>query len=139
MHSGDFHPDDLDRMVHESESSMRELSAALEGLGSVTGEGESRSGAIAATIGPDGRLDRIRLTPKASRMDLDELETEIVEAVRAAQDDQDGKAGAMLGPRPDPGLSMDRVRSQFEQVQDSFSREMGERLARLEAMRRRDD
>lgn len=133
----DFHPDDLDRVISESERSLRTLAGALDGLGTVTGQGESRSGAVTARVDADGRLDDLRLAARASRMELDELTEEIVQAVRAAQDDQARRLREAV-PQPSyGGLSAESITRQFQDLQDDFSRQMNERLAGLEAIHRR--
>jgi hypothetical protein len=137
MDPSDFHPDDLDRVLTESERSLRQLNQAMDEAGTVTGEGESRSGAVTARVDADGRLHDLRLAARASRMELDELTGEIVHAVRAAQDDQARKLGDLL-PRPSyGGLSAESINRQFQDLQDSFSQQMNDRLASLEAIRRR--
>ncbi|MEO3886841.1 hypothetical protein [Nonomuraea sp. B5E05] len=137
MDSSDFHPDDLDRMLVESERSLRELTSALDDLREVRGRGESRSGTVIALVGADGRLDDLRLGARASRMELDDLTEEILYAVRAAQDDQ-ARQAVELTPQPSyGGMSAEAVGRRFQELQDSFSRQMQERMAGLEAIRRR--
>ncbi|RVX47345.1 YbaB/EbfC DNA-binding family protein [Nonomuraea polychroma] len=139
MNSSHFHPDDLDRVLQESESSIRALAGALHELGAVTGEGESLSGVVRARVDANGWLDDLRLSARASRMELDELTAEIVQAVRAAQDDQARKALELMPQQSFPGMSFDEVSRQFQELQDDFSRQMSERLDGLETIRRRVD
>jgi len=133
----DFHPDDLDRVISESERSLRSLAGALDELGAVTGRGESRSGAVTARVDADGRLDDLRLAARASRMELDELTEEIVQAVRAAQDDQARRLGEAVPPPSYGGLSAESVTRRFQDLQDDFPRQMNERLAALDVIHRR--
>ncbi|MEQ4715242.1 YbaB/EbfC family nucleoid-associated protein [Nonomuraea sp. B19D2] len=133
----DFGPDDLDRVMLEAERSIRKLTDAIDELGAITGEGESRRGTVKARVDANGRLDDLKLGVRASRMELDELTEEIVEAVRAAQDDQQRKATALIPQSLSMGISMEEIQNQFQDFQDSFSRDMHERLANLEAIRRR--
>ncbi|SEM05590.1 YbaB/EbfC family nucleoid-associated protein [Nonomuraea pusilla] len=132
-----FDPDDLDRVLGDSEKAVRELASALGGLAEVTGTGESRGGAVTARVDASGRLDHLRLSPRASRMELDELTEEIVEAVRAAQDDHQRRATAVIPRAPIGGVSAQEVQRQFEALQDAFARDMHERMARLDEIRRR--
>ncbi|MFI7638566.1 YbaB/EbfC family nucleoid-associated protein [Nonomuraea sp. NPDC049400] len=133
----DFGPDDLDRVILEAERSIRTLTDAIDELGAITGEGESRRGTVKARVDANGRLDDLKLAARASRMELDELTEEIVEAVRAAQDDQQRKATALIPQSLSMGISMEEIQSQFQDLQDSFSRDMHERLTNLDAIRRR--
>jgi hypothetical protein len=133
----DFHPDDLDRVISESERSLRTLAGALDELGTVTGRGESRSGAVTARVDADGRLDDLRLAARASRMELDELTEEIVQAVRAAQDDQARRLREAVPPPSYGGLSAESITRRFQDLQDDFSRQMNDRLAALDVIHRR--
>ncbi|MEV4110565.1 YbaB/EbfC family nucleoid-associated protein [Nonomuraea sp. NPDC049695] len=137
MNPNDFNPDDLDRVLRESERSLRELTGAMEQLGSVFGEGESRSGTVTARVDANGRLDHLKLGARASRMELDELTEEILQAVRAAQDDQARKTMALIPVEPSLGISLEQIHQQFDQLQDSFSRDMHDHMDNLEAIRRR--
>ncbi|GAA3719176.1 hypothetical protein GCM10022224_101280 [Nonomuraea antimicrobica] len=132
-----FQPDDLDRLLRESERSIRELTSAIDELGTVTGQGESRSGTVKATVDARGRLDVLKLGNRASRMDLDELTEEIVEAIRAAQDDQERRATELIPESLSMGISVEAMQRQFEDLQDSFTRDMHERMANLDEIRRR--
>ncbi|MEV4367167.1 YbaB/EbfC family nucleoid-associated protein [Nonomuraea sp. NPDC049637] len=133
----DFDPDDLDRVISESERSVRNLAGALDELSRVTGQGESRSGAVTARVDAGGRLDDLRLAPRTSRMELDELTGEILQAVRAAQDDQARRLRDVLPPTSFGGLSAEAVTRRFQDLQDGFSRQMHDRLDALETIRRR--
>ncbi|MFI6178673.1 YbaB/EbfC family nucleoid-associated protein [Nonomuraea sp. NPDC051191] len=133
----DFNPDDLDRVISESERSVRNLAGMLDELSLVTGQGESRSGAVTARVDADGRLEDLRLAPRASRLELDELTEEIVQAVRAAQDDQSRRLRDVIPPASFGGLSAEAVTRQFQDLQDGLSRELNDRFEALEAIRRR--
>ncbi|RSN14681.1 hypothetical protein DMB42_09425 [Nonomuraea sp. WAC 01424] len=132
-----FHPDDLDRAISESERSVRTLAGALDELSLVTGQGESRSGVVTARVAADGRLEGLRLSPRASRLELDELTAEIVQAVRAAQDDQARRLADVVPPASFGGLSAEAITRQFQHLQDDFSRQVRDRLDALETIRRR--
>ncbi|MEU5864815.1 YbaB/EbfC family nucleoid-associated protein [Nonomuraea sp. NPDC047529] len=133
----DFNPDDLDRVISESERSVRNLAGMLDELSLVTGQGESRSGAVTARVDADGRLEELRLAPRASRLELDELTEEIVQAVRTAQDDQSRRLRDVIPPASFGGLSAEAVTRQFQDLQDGLSRELNDRFDALEAIRRR--
>ncbi|MFI9589414.1 YbaB/EbfC family nucleoid-associated protein [Nonomuraea sp. NPDC052265] len=137
MNPIDFHPDDLDRVISESERSVRALAGTLDELSLVTGQGESRGGAVTARVDAEGRLDDLRLAPRASRLELDELTEEIVQAVRAAQDDQARRLRDVIPPASFGGLSAEAVTRQFQDLQDGLSRQMNDRLDALETIRRR--
>ncbi|UBU14587.1 YbaB/EbfC family nucleoid-associated protein [Nonomuraea gerenzanensis] len=138
MSSRDFNPDDLDSLLRDSERSLRELTSMIGELQSISGAGESRSGAVTATVDANGRLDQLKLAARASRMELDELTEEIVQAVRAAQDDQTRKTMALIPVSPQlTGVSVEEIQRRFDEIQDSFTRDMHERMADLEAIRRR--
>jgi DNA-binding protein YbaB len=138
MDSRDFNPDDLDSLLRDSERSLRELTGMIGELQSISGAGESRNGTVTATVDANGRLDQLKLAARASRMELDELTEEIVQAVRAAQDDQARKTMALIPVSPQlNNISLEEIQRRFDEAQNSFTRDMHERMADLEAIRRR--
>lgn len=145
MEFSDPRLDALERMVKESERSMRELMEAMRELQNIEGQGESRSGAVSAQVNAEGRLADVRIGARAMRLGSDELAKEVLEAVRAAQDDHERQAreitnhastfdDKLLGAfKPDEGL-LGAFKRDLEEIQESYARESGERL---ENMRRR--
>ncbi|GAA4233972.1 DNA-binding protein YbaB [Streptosporangium album] len=140
MESNDpeFRLDDLDHVVRDSERSLRDLTAAMAGLGEITGSGESRSGLVSARVGADGRVTGVTIASRGMRLDSDALSREVVEAVQAAQDAHGRQARELAAPPLGGEDAIQTVQREFEGLQQSFAAEMGERIARWERMKDRD-
>ncbi|MFI6596337.1 YbaB/EbfC family nucleoid-associated protein [Nonomuraea sp. NPDC050536] len=139
----DLSPENLERMVRDSEESLRRLAGMTDELASVTGKGESRSGLVGAVVDNGGRLDQIELEPRAMRMSSAELSEEIVEAVRAAQDSVQRQSEELLAQAmgsAEAGLpDMDKLQRQTKDIQDSFALSVENSLAEIDRLTRRND
>lgn len=140
----DLLPENLERMVKDSEESLRRLADMTDELDSITGKGKSRSGMVEAVVDNGGRLDRIELEPRAMRLSSAELSEEIVEAVRAAQDSAQRQgeellAQAMGGDAARFPLDLDALQRQTKDIQDSFSMSVESSLTEIERLTRRND
>ncbi|MEV4161148.1 YbaB/EbfC family nucleoid-associated protein [Nonomuraea dietziae] len=123
--------EDLDRVVLDTERQMRDLLDAMKGLSEITGVGESRSGLVTARVDSEGRISDVTLSGRAMRLEGQELSQEVVEAVRAAQEDHERRARASLaGPLADE-TSPEAIRRGFEELQDSYARESADRIDRI--------
>ncbi|WP_433222835.1 YbaB/EbfC family nucleoid-associated protein [Microtetraspora malaysiensis] len=165
----DFDPatvrtEEIDRISREAERTLRDLTEALGRLGEVTGEGEAAGGMIRAIVDGEGRIMDVRFDPRVMRQDSEGLAEAVVSAVRAAQEDAQGRTAKVLGSaledplggafpdvpggraassddgrepgRPaDRALDIDRARRRLEAIQDSFLDSMEGRMARLERFR----
>ncbi|WP_326825247.1 YbaB/EbfC family nucleoid-associated protein [Streptosporangium sp. NBC_01756] len=140
MESNDpeFRLDELDQVVQGSERSLRDLAAAMTGLGEVTGSGESRSGLVSARVGADGRVTDVAIASRGMRLDSDALSKEVLEAVQAAQDAQGRQARELVSSPLGGEDAVRTIQRQFEEIQESFAAEMGERISRWERMKNRD-
>ncbi|MFC7648189.1 YbaB/EbfC family nucleoid-associated protein [Streptosporangium lutulentum] len=124
--------------MRDSERSQRDLTAAMTDLREITGSGESRSGLVSARVGADGRVTGVKIASRGMRLDSDSLSEEVLEAVQAAQDDQERQARELVALPLGGEDVIKTVQRRFGEIQDSFSAEMGERIARLERMKHRD-
>ncbi|MEV0197616.1 YbaB/EbfC family nucleoid-associated protein [Nonomuraea sp. NPDC050691] len=131
---------DLDRIIRDGERSMRELEQAMQAMSRLTGTGENRAGTVTARVDSASRPTEVRISHRAMRLDPDELGQHVVEAVRAAQEDHERQVQELMGgstPTPDASM-LGTFKRDLEEMQDSFSREMGERMDGLRR-RRHDD
>jgi len=133
MDSSDPRLDELDRLVRASEQTMRQLEQATRELRQVTGSGESRGGTVTARVDADSRLVDVQITHRAMRLEPDELGRDVVEAVRAAQEDHERQARELLGMLPGDEDPLGTFKRDLDELQDSYARETSERL---EGMRR---
>ncbi|HUR07372.1 MAG TPA: YbaB/EbfC family nucleoid-associated protein [Nonomuraea sp.] len=133
MDSSDPRLDELDRLVQASERTMRELEQATRELRQVTGSGESRDGTVSAQVDADSKLVEVRITHRAMRLEPEELGRDVVEAVRAAQEDHERQARELLGLLPVGEDPLGTFKRDLDELQDAYARETGERL---EGMRR---
>jgi DNA-binding protein YbaB len=131
----EFDEHKLDELLRENERTLRDLADAAADLAEFTGRGESRSGLTSAEIGPDGRLRDVRFAARAMRLEAADLSEEVVQAVRQAQDDLERQARERLAVPMDQEIGLEAVRSQFEELKESFVMETGERNARLRRLR----
>ncbi|MEU4228852.1 YbaB/EbfC family nucleoid-associated protein [Nonomuraea sp. NPDC026600] len=133
MDSSDPRLDELDRLVQASERTMRELEEATRELRQVTGSGESRDGTVSARVDADSKLVEVRITHRAMRLEPEELGRDVVEAVRAAQEDHERQARELLGLPLGDEDPLGTFKRDLDELQDAYARETGERL---EGMRR---
>ncbi|MFD1542279.1 YbaB/EbfC family nucleoid-associated protein [Nonomuraea guangzhouensis] len=133
MDSSDPRLDELDRLVQASERTMRELEEATRELRQLTGSGESRGGTVSARVDADSKLVEVRITHRAMRLEPEELGHDVVEAVRAAQEDHERQARELLGLQPVGEDLLGTFKRDLDELQDAYARETGERL---EGMRR---
>jgi hypothetical protein len=98
--------------------------------------GESAERRVRAELGPDGRLERLHLDPRALRLGSADLAAQIVAAVRTAQD-------AWAEPRPEPagaGPDAEDVTRRLEEIQASAESGFSWLMTALdETLRRLDD
>jgi DNA-binding protein YbaB len=131
---------ELDKFVHESERSMRELAQAMDGLRQLTGTGESRTRVVSAQVDADGRLAELDISARAMKLGNRELSREVIEAVTAAQLDLERQAKALTAFVPDQDGLLETFQRDLAEVQDSYTAETHERLDRMrQAQRRRQD
>src|SRR4051812_19337084 len=88
FHAG---PEELRRVMDQTERMMRDLAQAQEGLSEITGEGESEDGQVRALTDAGGQLDEIVFAPGATSMDVQTLAESVTEAIQRAQDDAELK------------------------------------------------
>ncbi|MFF5209182.1 YbaB/EbfC family nucleoid-associated protein [Streptosporangium sp. NPDC000396] len=121
-------PSDLDRMLSESEQSLRRLHEATSELEAITGEGQAADGLIRATVDHGGRLRDIALDPRALRQDSRTLAESITEAVQAAQDDAFRKGqellASVLGDDARNPFDLDALRDQLQAAEETFARSL---------------
>ncbi|MEU7896854.1 YbaB/EbfC family nucleoid-associated protein [Nonomuraea sp. NPDC049152] len=126
-----IHHEDLDRVILDTERQMRDVLAAMNGLSEITGAGESRSGLVHATVDAEGKLTDVKLSGRAMRLEGHELAEEIIEAVRAAQENHDSNARSLFAMPVGGKFDAESLNRMVEDLQDSFLKESGDRIARM--------
>ncbi|MFI7635670.1 YbaB/EbfC family nucleoid-associated protein [Nonomuraea sp. NPDC049400] len=87
LNPGGIGPDDLERVAREADQALRQLSGLQDRLDTVRGTGTSADGLVVASADGSGRIDSIKLNPRAMRMASEELAEALLRAINAAQDD----------------------------------------------------
>jgi DNA-binding protein YbaB len=129
--------EELDQLVRASERTMRALEQATHELRQVTGAGESRGGTVTARVDADSRLVDVKITHRAMRLDPEELGRDVVEAVRAAQEDHERQSRELLGVMPAGEDLLGAFKRDLDDVQDAYARETGERIDEMRRTQRR--
>lgn len=127
-HMTSFDPSALDRMVSESERSIRRLREATSALEAISGSGEAADGLVKAAVDHAGRLLEVSLDPRAMRQDSQTLAELITQAVRAAQDDSTRRCQELLtsvldADTPAP-FDLEALRDRLETALEAFSRSL---------------
>lgn len=136
MDSGHFELEELERFIQANERSMRELEQAMNDLHEVTGSGENRAGTVSAKADAQGRITAVKITPRAMRMESPELSEAVLEAVRAAQDDQERQAKELMAPMLHddvPNFGGDLMKTfqrSLAEIQESFRDDLDEGIDR---------
>src|SRR5215470_12337496 len=139
---GDFGVVGFDRLLEDTRRSLAQLRAPAPGTDAgpaapATGTGAAADGQIEATVQSGGRLESLRMDPRALRMGSQALSEQIVLAVNAALDDLHAKA-----PDPTPqAVDVDTaaLADRIEELQGQAVRQMSmfaqgitDALARIE-------
>ena len=76
----------------------------------------------------DSKLVEVQITHRAMRLDPEELGRDVVEAVRAAQEDHERQARELLGLGMVPGDEdlLGTFKRDLDELQDAYARETGE-------------
>ncbi|SEH00958.1 YbaB/EbfC DNA-binding family protein [Nonomuraea solani] len=102
------------------------------------GFGEAARGLVGATVGADGLLERVRIAPRALRLDSQELEEQVLAAVRAAQQDRLARAGE---PAPadevPPALAPDTMAKRLDEFEAEALGRFSQMNASLDELLRR--
>lgn len=126
-----FQLGDLDKLLAQSKQMVDSLGAAQDDLAETAGSGESKNGLVKATVGYDGRVRSVDVSPRAMRLASQELSEAIVAAIDAAHADLETKTTKIiteaLGGPPPTAPSRDQIEAQFEAVRDGFSALMDEK------------
>lgn len=130
---GDFDPEDLERISKESEQALRGLGEIQERLNEIRGTGTAAGGQVVVGADHSGRIDTIRLDPRAMRLSSKELAGELLRAVNEAQDDctrqaQELVAGAGVHDTVDEAAYTELER-RLKDAQEVFEQQM-ERFGR---------
>ncbi|GAA3471599.1 YbaB/EbfC family nucleoid-associated protein [Nonomuraea roseola] len=139
-----FDPANFERMARESEESVRRLEEMSQEITSVTGTGESRSGLVVARTDHGGMLDSVRLDPRAMRMGSEELAEELVEAVRAAQQDAQRQGEELLshalsGEATREPFDLAALQRRLQDIHDTFGQSVDRAYSTVDRLSRRDD
>ncbi|MFB4267874.1 YbaB/EbfC family nucleoid-associated protein [Nonomuraea sp. GTA35] len=127
---------ELDKLVQESERSMRELGQAMQDLRQLTGAGENRTGVVSARVDADGKLVELSISPRAMKLGSADLSREVLEAVAAAQLDQERQAKALVAFLPDGEGLLDAFQRDLAELKNAYTAETNERLDRMRRSRR---
>jgi hypothetical protein len=119
---------DFDRLLEDARRSLETIRSSSptpdpgRGGEPTRGTGEAGAGRITATVAAGGRLESIRMDPRALRMGSEELCEQIVLAVNAAFDDLRIKIGTEAAGESagDPAELTDQLRD----LQDQSMRQM---------------
>jgi DNA-binding protein YbaB len=119
-------PADLDRMVADSERTLKGLREAMARLGEITGAAQSPDGLVSATVAQGGRLVELTLNPRAMRHDSRTLAESIVSAVQGAQDAA-GRGSqelleTVLGRATPEAFNLDKLSERLDSAGAAFSR-----------------
>jgi DNA-binding protein YbaB len=128
---------ELDKFVHESERSMRELEQAIKGMRGLYGTGESRTGAVSARVDAGSKLVELAISPRAMKLVNHELSCEVMDAVNAAQLDHERQAKELIPITSDAEALLKTFERDLAGLQDSFTAETHDRLNRIRAVQRR--
>ncbi|MFF5212394.1 YbaB/EbfC family nucleoid-associated protein [Streptosporangium sp. NPDC000396] len=138
FNNSEFRLEDLDRVMRDSEHSLRDLTSAMDGLSEIIGEGESRSGTVSARVDANGRVTEVKINPRGMRLDSETLSEEIVEALQAAQDSHESQMRELVALPLGGEDALETMQRQFQELQDSFAAEISEGIARMERLKNRD-
>jgi DNA-binding protein YbaB len=151
--SDDFNPENLERVVRESEESIRRLTAASRELEELTGTGRSAGELVGAEVDSGGGLRRVDIDPRAMRLGSHELAEQVCQAVRAAQADVQRRGQELLADALGDDVNaagtahldlarldrdLDAMHRQARDVQESFRSSMEQRLSTIDGIVRRE-
>ncbi|GAA3615839.1 hypothetical protein GCM10022419_121390 [Nonomuraea rosea] len=128
---------ELDKFVHESERSVRELEQAIKSLRELYGTGESRTGAVSARVDASSKLVELAISPRAMKLVNHELSREVVEAVNAAQLDHERQTKKLIPTTSDAEALLKTFEHDLAGMQDGFTAKTHDRLNRVRAVQRR--
>ncbi|GAA0951620.1 YbaB/EbfC family nucleoid-associated protein [Nonomuraea longicatena] len=118
-------PADLDRMVADSERTLKGLREAMVRLNEITGVAQSADGLVSATVAQGGRLLELNLNPRAMRHDSRTLAESIVAAVQDAQDAAGRRSQELLetvlGRAAPEAFNLDSLREQLDRAGAAFT------------------
>ncbi|MFE3451296.1 YbaB/EbfC family nucleoid-associated protein [Nonomuraea sp. NPDC059194] len=130
---------DLDRMLSESERSLRRIREATAEFERVTGAGEAAEGLVRASVDHTGRLREVTLDPRAMRQDSATLADSVTQAVRAAQDDASRQGqellDAVLGDQARNPFDLNALRDRLQAAEESFARSIAGHTEALQNLR----
>lgn len=127
----DYTEHDVDELLRENERELRRLAEAAGELGRISGKGESRSGLTTAVVDAAGRLESVAFSARVQRLETAALAEEVVQAVRAAQEDQDRQARELLAVPASQQIALEDIQRQFDEFHQSFRAESADRKERL--------
>ncbi|WP_180903191.1 YbaB/EbfC family nucleoid-associated protein [Nonomuraea indica] len=140
--SGDLDPANLERLVRESEESVRRLADATAELEAISGTGRSRSELVSAEVDNGGGIRRVAIDPRAMRLGSEELSEQVCEAVRAAQEDVQRQGLELLtlavgADATRAAVDLDALQRQLQDVQSTFARSVDASAAVVDRISRR--
>lgn len=100
------------------------------------GFGEAGRGLVGATVGADGLLERVRIAPRALRLDSQELEEQVLAAVRAAQQDRLARGGEPADDLP-PDLAPETMAKRLDEFEAEALGRFSQMNASLDDLLRR--
>lgn len=111
----------LDVMRAGGDAADRAADPAVDRVAEVRGEGSAADGQVQAVAVTGGRLESVRVDPRAMRMGSEALSEQVVLAVNAALDDLRGK----VSEQPMPGaVDPAALAAQMRELQDESVRQM---------------
>ncbi|MFG3435858.1 YbaB/EbfC family nucleoid-associated protein [Nonomuraea sp. NPDC047897] len=140
--TGDLDPANLERLVRQSEESVRRLADATAKLEAISGTGRSRSELVSAEVDNGGGIRRVVIDPRAMRLGSEELSEQVCEAVRAAQDDVQRQSLELVTSAIGDDATratgdLDALQRELQDIQSSFARSVDASTAAVDRISRR--
>lgn len=140
MDQADLGMRDFDRLLEDARRALAEMQTRSSDPGerdettTLRGEGMSASGQIRATVVTGGRLESVRVDPRAMRLGSEALGEEVVAAVNAALDDLRVKAQEAAPAMPDRaalGQQLEELRTESVRRMQLFTQGVAEAVEQI--------
>ncbi|MDG4825402.1 YbaB/EbfC family nucleoid-associated protein [Asanoa sp. WMMD1127] len=127
--------EDAIRMLGQATESAAAAPGDPPAATALVGRGTSHTGLVEAEVAALGRLESLVIDPGLLRAGAAAIAEQVVEAVRAAQDDEQARRAETLGAAGDPAALTRQLERVSEEAYRGFDRMIGD----LDAITRRMD